>query len=56
MVTISVTSESSNLPDQLLCLEVDFEVAPPTAGEAVQDVASEIRSKLHSGRRSLASS
>ena len=50
------SAESDDLPGQLLCLEVDFEIASPTAGEAVEDVASEIRSKLHSGRRALASS
>lgn len=57
VVTITVTSsESDDLPQQLLCLEVDFEIASPSAGEAVQDVSEAIRSKLHSGRRALASS
>lgn len=55
VVTISVTSgEATEVADQLLCLEVDFEIAPPGAADVLEDISSEIKSKLHSGRRALA--
>lgn len=55
VVTISVTSgEATEVADQLLCLEVDFEIAPPGAADVLEDISSELKSKLHSGRRALA--
>ena len=55
MVTISVTSgEATEVADQLLCLEVDFEIAPPGARDVLDDISAGIKSKLHSGRRALA--
>ena len=56
VVTISVTSgEPTAEPvDQLLCLEVDFDIAPPGAQAVMEDITDGIKSKLHSGRRALA--
>nr|QOL01253.1 putative extracellular protein TR9_058 [Trebouxia lynnae] len=55
VVTISVTSgDATEVADQLLCLEVDFDIAPPGARDVLDDISAGIKSKLHSGRRALA--
>lgn len=56
VVTISVTSGppgAAGTPDQLLCLEVDFDIAPPGARDVIDDITAGIKSKLHTGRRAL---
>ena len=55
-MTISVTSgppEAAGTTDQLLCLEVDFDIAPPGARDVLDDITAGIKSKLHTGRRAL---
>ncbi|KAL3151626.1 hypothetical protein ABBQ38_012617 [Trebouxia sp. C0009 RCD-2024] len=56
VVTISVTSgppEAAATTDQLLCLEVDFDISPPGARDVLEDITAGIKSKLHTGRRAL---
>ena len=57
MVTISVTSGPSDAAEtakQLMCLEVDFDIAPPGARDVLNDITSGIKSKLHNAHRALA--
>lgn len=56
VVTISVTSgppDAAETAEQLMCLEVDFDIAPPGARDVLNDITSGIKSKLHNGRRAL---
>lgn len=56
VVTISVTNgppDAAETADQLMCLEVDFDIAPPGARDVLNDITSGIKSKLHNGRRAL---
>lgn len=55
-MTISVTSgppDAAATADQLMCLEVDFDIAPPGARDVLDDITAGIKSKLHNGRRAL---
>ena len=56
VVTIVVTSgaPTAEPADQLLCLEVDFDIAPPGASAVMEDITDGIKAKLHTGRRALA--
>lgn len=56
-MTISVTDgppDAAETADQLMCLEVDFDIAPPGARDVLDDITAGIKSKLHNGRRALA--